>query len=94
MGDSRLRRTSTLIAAAVFACVSLAPMARADDRADVQAVVDAAYVQGVHAAFNADAMRKGFHPEFRMYVLRDGAVSVVTRDEWIARMEKAPAPAA
>ena len=60
----------------------------ADEAKDARAVVEAAYVRGVHASFNAEAMRKGFHPDFRMYTLRDGALSFVTRDEWIARLEK------
>ena len=60
----------------------------ADEAKDARAVVEAAYVRGVHASFSAEAMRKGFHPDFRMYTLRDGALSFVTRDEWIARLEK------
>ncbi len=61
--------------------------AAADDAADVRAVVESAYVRGVHASFDAEAMRKGFHPDFRMYVLRDGALTAVSRDEWIGRLE-------
>ena len=71
-----------------LAAALAAPIASADDASDVRAVVEAAYVQGVHAAFSADAMRKGFHPDFRMYMLRDGALSYVSRDEWIGRLEK------
>ncbi len=77
---------------AAIAIVSALP-SHADDRKDVQAAVDAAYVQGVHAAFSAEAMRRGFHPDFRMYVLKDGAAMVVTRDEWIVRHDKSAATA-
>lgn len=77
---------------AAFAFLNLfGSAALADDRAAIRDVVEAAYVQGVHGAFDAEAMRRGFHADFRMYVLREGVVSVVSRDEWIARMQKGSA---
>jgi hypothetical protein len=85
--------TRTLIAAAAAATVAGSAQAQtpdADQKA-VEAVVRSAYVEGVHAKPSAEAMRKGFHPDFRMYVLREGAVTVVTRDEWAARIEKGAA---
>ena len=33
-------------------------------------------------------MRKGFHPDFRMFMLREGALTTLTLDEWAARVEK------
>lgn len=54
---------------------------------EVKAVVQSAYVEGVHAKGDPALMRKGFWPDFRMLVLKDGAVQVVTLDEWIGRME-------
>lgn len=50
------------------------------------AAVRSAYVEGVHAKPGAQAMRKGFHSDFRMYVLREvdgreraGSTRAVTR---------------
>lgn len=57
----------------------------------VKAVVKSAYVDGVHAKADPALMRAGFHPSFRMLVLRDGAVSAVTLDEWAGRIEKGAA---
>ena len=74
------------IIAAIAALTST--LVSADEAKDARAVVETAYVQGVHASFSAEAIRKGFHPDFRMYALRDGALFFVTRDEWIARLEK------
>jgi hypothetical protein len=65
----------------------------------VKAVVKSAYVDGVHVKADPALMRAGFHPSFRMLVLRDGAMNAVTLDEWAARIEKGaaerkgPAPA-
>jgi hypothetical protein len=54
---------------------------------EVKAVVQSAYVEGVHAKGDPALMRKGFWADFRMLVLKDGAVQVVTLDEWIGRLE-------
>ena len=57
----------------------------------VKAVVKSAYVDGVHAKADPALMRAGFHPSFRMLVLKDGAVTPVTLDEWAGRIEKGAA---
>jgi putative lumazine-binding protein len=57
----------------------------------VKAVVKSAYVDGVHAKADPALMRAGFHPGFRMLVLKDGALAPVTLDEWAARIEKGAA---
>lgn len=53
----------------------------------VKAVVQSAYVEGVHANPDPARMRQGFSPDFRMLVLRDGKMTAVTLEEWIGRME-------
>jgi hypothetical protein len=50
-------------------------------------VVEEAYVKGVHADPSGEAMRKGFHPDFIMFVQDGEKVTKVTRDEWITRIE-------
>ena len=76
--------------------LAAAPAAAQEDRTAVEAIVKAAYVDGVHADFDPRAMRKGFDPAFRMQVLRDGTITSLTLEEWIERMEKSvrenPAP--
>ena len=63
-------------------------LALAQSDADaVKAVVQSAYVEGVHANPDTDRMRQGFSPDFRMLVLRDGKMTAVTLEEWIGRME-------
>jgi ketosteroid isomerase-like protein len=61
------------------------------DDGDPIAVVQAAYVDGIHRNADADAMRAGFHEDFVMYVNGDDGVTTVTRDDWAARIEKAGA---
>jgi hypothetical protein len=76
-------------AVALLGLASAAPALAAplDESANVKAVVQSAYVEGVHAKEDAALMRKGFHPDFRMLVLRDGKMTVVTLDEWVGRLE-------
>jgi len=83
-------RNGVLMVAAALVLPALASGAEGDVEA-IKAVVKAAYVDGVHAKPSAAAMRAGFHPEFRMLVLKDGAVSGVTLDEWAGRIEKGAA---
>jgi hypothetical protein len=61
------------------------------DRQAIEAVVRSAYVDGVHARPSGAAMRAGFHPDFRMFALRHGALTTVTLDEWAGRIDKAAA---
>jgi hypothetical protein len=73
----------------LLALLAAAPAAAAeDDRTAIEAVVKAAYVDGVHARFDPQAMRRGFDPAFRMQVLREGQIASLTLEEWIERMEK------
>ena len=64
-----------------------AAAASADDASDVKAVIQSAYVEAVHVKLDPAGMRKGFHPDFRMLVLKDGQMTAVTLEEWIGRME-------
>jgi putative lumazine-binding protein len=87
MSGARMAMAITGCALALAAAVGTAGVADAD-RAAVEAVVKTAYVDGVHAKGDPALMRQGFHPDFRMLTLRSGAMTPVTLEEWIARLEK------
>jgi hypothetical protein len=78
------------VALSALALAAVAATNPADADA-VKAVVHSAYVEGVHAHPDSAAMRRGFHPDFRMLVLKDGALTAVPLEDWIARMEKSRA---
>ncbi len=65
-----------------------------DEKQAVIKVVEEAYVQGVHAHPDGEAMRQGFHAEFIMFVQEGGKINKVTRDEWITRIAAAQAKGA
>ena len=82
------------VAVAVLALTAPAAGAAASNEAEQKAVVQIvtdAYINGVHAKPDPAAMRRGFHPDFRMLVLTDGTMTAVTLDEWAGRIEKAAA---
>jgi putative lumazine-binding protein len=67
----RIAGAAASLAACLLATTWAAGAADAD-RAAIEAVVKAAYVDGVHAKGDPALMRRGFHPDFRMLTLRDG----------------------
>jgi hypothetical protein len=79
------------LSAVVLVGVLSVRAADAADRDDVVRVVTEAYIEGVHAKPDPAAMRRGFHPDFRMLVLADGKLNAVTLDEWAGRIGKAAA---
>jgi hypothetical protein len=82
----------SLRAATLVASLGVPGGALAADAAEVdavKAVVTSAYVEGVHRQGDPALMRAGFHPDFRMYTLRDGKLGIVTLDEWAERISKA-----
>jgi Putative lumazine-binding len=82
-----MKKFQWILAAALLACSAYPEAAIADDASDVKAVIQSAYVEGVHVKLDATKMRKGFHPDFRMLVLKDGKMSALPLEEWISRME-------
>lgn len=83
-----MRGLHTALATGVLLALAAASVAAPpDEAAGVKAVVQLAYVEGVHAKGDASLMRQGFHAEFRMLVLREGKMQVVTLDEWAGRIE-------
>lgn len=80
---------AALLAAALAAVPAAAQKPAADkDVEAVKKVVEEAYVKGIHVNRDVEAARKGFHPMFVMFSLRNGEVSQMTIDEWTANMEK------
>ena len=75
--------------AMAFASVASANDEEAVEEEAVEKVVRDAYVKGVHVDRGVAAMRRGFHPDFKMLLLRDGELQTWTLDEWTARVEKA-----
>ena len=64
------------------------------EKAAIQKVIENAYVKGIHINKDIDAIKKGFHPEFNMLILRDDKIIKFPINKWIEsikqRKEKEP----
>ncbi len=70
--------------------VPLSSIARVDtgDKDAALKTVEEAYVLGIHTNRDTEAMRKGFHEGFIMFINSEEGLRQVTRDEWIARIDE------
>ena len=57
------------------------------DQEDIKAVIEKAYIHGIHGDQDEDLIRSGFHEDFRMLVLSDNTIDPVSIDEWLPRIE-------
>jgi hypothetical protein len=85
------RARHVLAALAALTAPAFAQTTPDADRQAIEAVVRTAYVDGVHAKPSGATMRQGFHPDFRMFTLRDGVLGTVTLDDWAGRIDKGAA---
>lgn len=82
-----MRRLTYLFVLALATAVTASTVALADDRAAIVQVVSDAYVDGIHNFRDPAAIRKGFHPDFDMLVLREGKLEKLPLAKWIERIE-------
>jgi hypothetical protein len=54
---------------------------------EIKAVIEKAYIQGIHDEQDEDLIRDGFHEDFRMLVLGDNAIDPVSVDAWLERLK-------
>lgn len=86
-----MKRTLILIAILTFAAVPLfAGDAAADDRKAIEKTIGY-YFEG-HATGSADAMRKAFHPEAKLFWIGEGELKTRTSEEFAAGFKGKVAP--
>jgi hypothetical protein len=57
------------------------------DEDAIKAVIESAYIDGIHNGGPIEEVRKGFHPTFKMLSLVDNDVSSLSLEDWIIRIE-------
>jgi hypothetical protein len=73
----------------VVLVVSTAALAQGpSEDAAIKALVQSAYVDGLQNLGDLEKTRAGFHPDFVLLGLRDGALTRLPIAEWIASAEK------
>ena len=87
-----MKRTLFLMLALLLTATVAVASPDAEDAAIV-AVVDSAYVHGVHIDNDPELMRAGMHDTFVMFVQSDKRINQLTRDAWIERLAASKAKA-
>lgn len=54
----------------------------------IKEVIVSAYMDGIQIDPNVKLVKKGFHPDFNMYVKQDGKLVKVSRDDLVATVAK------
>ena len=85
-----MKRIALIVVAAMMiaASVLVADDAAEKEEAAIRKVIEESYVKGVHIDRNVKAMRKGFHPQFSMFIMKDNTISTWSIDHWIDVVEK------
>jgi hypothetical protein len=84
-----MRRERLLITVLILViCGTAAPLFAGDEEAAVKETIINAYVRGIHIDRDIDAIRKGFHPAFTMFIRNGEDVRTLSIDDWITSIEK------
>jgi hypothetical protein len=59
-----------------------------EDEAAIKAVILSAYRDGLCNVGDVEAVKKGFHPEFRLLGTKDNALTILPIADWIKRTEE------
>jgi hypothetical protein len=59
-----------------------------NDEAAVRETIVEAYVKGIHINRDVEAVRKGFHPSFTMFIKKGEDVGTLSIDKWVKSIEK------
>lgn len=79
-----MKHFSTLL---VVLMVLTSQAAKSQDAERIKDVINKAYVEGIHNNGDLNDTRNGFHSDFQMFALRNGALSRISIDDWIQRIE-------
>lgn len=85
-----MRRIEIAALAVLFvSCICPHSFAAMEDSMEaVKKVIEESYIRGIHIERNIPAIRKGFHPDFTMFILKEGVVEKLSISEWIESIEK------
>jgi hypothetical protein len=70
-----------------FALAANLSFGQTNEQESIKSVINAAYVEGIHNHGDLNQTRTGFHPDFEMYVYRNGNFSKRSLSSWISAIE-------
>jgi len=90
-----MRKTNIMIILFVIFAISLISASIDDveaEKAAIQEVVIKGYIEPIFVNGDIEAIKKGFHPEFNMLILRENNLVKYPLEEWIKSIEKREYP--
>ena len=90
-----MRKTNIMIILFVIFAISLISASIDDVEAEkvaIQEVVIKGYIEPIFVNGDIEAIKKGFHPEFNMLILRENNLVKYPLEEWIKSIEKREYP--
>jgi hypothetical protein len=80
-----MRKTTLLF---IFLAISTLTFGQTKTDEDaIKAVIENAYIGGIHNGGPIEDIRKGFHPSFKMLSLVNNDISPLSLEDWITRIE-------
>jgi len=88
----RILLTGSLLAAISFLLLSFnlikGTTMKTNEKAAVKAVIEKAYIEGIHTSQDEELIRSGFHNDFEMLVYLESTIEKVSIEQWLVRLEK------
>lgn len=90
-----MRKTNSMILLFIIVAISMISASIEDveaDKAAIQEVVIGGYIEPIFVNGDIEAIKKGFHPEFNMLILRENKLVKYPLEEWMKSIKKREYP--
>lgn len=77
-----------LLLVVFLSCPFMWAVPEQEDETTIQAVILSAYRDGLCNVGDIEAVKKGFHPEFRLLGIKDNALTILPIVDWMKRTEE------
>jgi hypothetical protein len=86
-----MKRVVWVFLLSVMLCTAVTGQKASPDENDqkaVRALIEEAYIKGAFTDLNSDLMRKGFHPEFNILMLKEGKITKFPIQKWTEMVDE------
>ncbi len=90
-----MRKTNIMIILFIIVAIPMISASNEDveaEKAAIRDVVIEGYVEPIFVSGDIEAIKRGFHPEFNMLILKDNNLVKYPLEEWIKSIEKREYP--
>lgn len=80
-----MKKTTLMLLLLMISTLTFGQAKTEDDA--IKAVIENAYIDGIHNGGSIEEIRKGFHPTFKMLSLVDNDITQLSLEDWIVKIE-------